>query len=330
MRGREVEVADLVGERGVDRVGLARIRDAVERRRRRAGPAGTSGSRGAWSTARARPRSTPGSWLSSMPLCDPARRPRPAGGRAPSFARCSASSGTRSRPCPSGPVMPSLIADVQRHAARGLHDLAQPVGVDAVLVAGAGSASSGAVKITFVAGEHVRGAGGAPPSARARRSRTSSPARGVGDELLDGGLGWPAARSRGVSPSKPSSTWTSANSGQYVSMGASRSRLPCSTCCSAATVATIFVIDMMRKWVSAVTGSPLAADRGPGRRPRRSRRRGRRRSPRRSARHPVDRDLQDLVDGHRVNAHGALLAVECRRSPLVIAHEQGSAPHPTG
>ena len=46
-------------------------------------------------------------------------------------------------------------------------------------------------------------------------------------------------------------------------MGASRSRRPFSTSCSAATVATIFVIDMIRKWVSAEIGSSLPAARGP-------------------------------------------------------------------
>ena len=46
-------------------------------------------------------------------------------------------------------------------------------------------------------------------------------------------------------------------------MGASRSRLPFSTSCRAATVATIFVIDMIRKWVSAEIGSLPPAARGP-------------------------------------------------------------------
>ena len=75
--------------------------------------------------------------------------------------------------------------------------------------------------------------------------------------LLAGG------RSLGVSPSKPSSTCTSANSGTYFSTGSSRSRLPRSTCCSAATVVTIFVIEAMRNSVSGVTGSPVPGLRSP-------------------------------------------------------------------
>jgi hypothetical protein len=71
------------------------------------------------------------------------------------------------------------------------------------------------------------------------------------------------ARSRGVSPSKPSSTWRSAKSGQYCATGASRSRVPRSICCSAATVATIFVMEAMRSGVSGVTGSSASARRGP-------------------------------------------------------------------
>ncbi len=46
-------------------------------------------------------------------------------------------------------------------------------------------------------------------------------------------------------------------------MGASTSRLPFSTSCNAATVQTIFVIDMIRKWVSTVSGSSLPTARGP-------------------------------------------------------------------
>ena len=75
--------------------------------------------------------------------------------------------------------------------------------------------------------------------------------------LLAGG------RRRGVSPSQPSSTCRLAKSGTYCSTGASRSRLPRSTCCSAAVVATIFVIDAIRKCVSGVTGSLSPAALGP-------------------------------------------------------------------
>ena len=66
--------------------------------------------------------------------------------------------------------------------------------------------------------------------------------------LLAGG------RSRGVSPSNPSSTCRLAQSGQYCSTEASKFNVPCSTCCSAAAVATILVIDMILNCVPAVTG----------------------------------------------------------------------------
>ena len=39
--------------------------------------------------------------------------------------------------------------------------------------------------------------------------------------------------------------------------------MPRSISCSAATVATILVIDMIRKWVSTLTGSLPPAARGP-------------------------------------------------------------------
>ncbi len=71
------------------------------------------------------------------------------------------------------------------------------------------------------------------------------------------------ARSFGVSPSKPSSTWISANSGRYLATGSSRSRLPCSTSWSAAVVVTIFVIDAIRSIVSAVMGSSDSTERTP-------------------------------------------------------------------
>jgi len=71
------------------------------------------------------------------------------------------------------------------------------------------------------------------------------------------------ARSRGVSPSNPSSTWISANSGQYVWTGASRSRVPFSICCSATVVATILVIDMMRNCVLVSTSPGSPTSRGP-------------------------------------------------------------------
>ena len=70
-------------------------------------------------------------------------------------------------------------------------------------------------------------------------------------------------RSRGVSPSKPVSTWRPANSGQYSATGAFRSRRPCSTSWSAATVHGSLVIDMSRNSVSVVTGSLSPAARGP-------------------------------------------------------------------
>ena len=77
-------------------------------------------------------------------------------------------------------------------------------------------------------------------------------------------MAWLAGvRSCGVSPSKPVSTCTSANSGQYWATGASRSRVPFSTCCSAATVHGILVIDMIRNSVSTETGSLSPAARGP-------------------------------------------------------------------
>src|SRR5215469_10566823 len=69
-------------------------------------------------------------------------------------------------------------------------------------------------------------------------------------------------RSTGMPLSKPVRTWISANSGQYSATGASRSRLPCSTCCSAATVHGILVIDMIRNRVPVVTGSLSPAARG--------------------------------------------------------------------
>ena len=62
-------------------------------------------------------------------------------------------------------------------------------------------------------------------------------------------------RSRGVSPSNPSSTWRLANSGQYWATGAVTSSLPRSISWSAAAVATILVIDMIRKCVAVLTGS---------------------------------------------------------------------------
>ena len=71
------------------------------------------------------------------------------------------------------------------------------------------------------------------------------------------------ARRRGSSPSKPSSTWRSANSGRYWSTGASRSSLPRSTSWSAAVVVTIFVIEAIRNIVSGVTGSLAPTARGP-------------------------------------------------------------------
>ena len=71
------------------------------------------------------------------------------------------------------------------------------------------------------------------------------------------------ARSRGVSPSKPSSTCSFANSGRYFSTGSSRSSLPSSTSCSAAVVATILVIEAIRNVVSGVTVSEPPATRGP-------------------------------------------------------------------
>jgi hypothetical protein len=66
------------------------------------------------------------------------------------------------------------------------------------------------------------------------------------------------ARSRGVSPSQPSRTCTSPNSGTYSVTGASKSSSPRSRCCSAAAVQTIFVIDMIRNCVEVDTGSSLS------------------------------------------------------------------------
>ena len=63
------------------------------------------------------------------------------------------------------------------------------------------------------------------------------------------------ARSRGVSPSKPSRTWRSSKSFTYSATGAARSSSPRSTCCSAAVVATILVIDMIRNCVVVDTGT---------------------------------------------------------------------------
>ena len=68
-------------------------------------------------------------------------------------------------------------------------------------------------------------------------------------------VAWVAgARNFGVSPSQPSSTCRSANSGQYCATGASRSSVPRSTCCNATAVHTILVIDMIRNWVVVLTG----------------------------------------------------------------------------
>ena len=66
-------------------------------------------------------------------------------------------------------------------------------------------------------------------------------------------------------------------------------------------MATIFVIDMIRKWVSAVIGSLPPADRGPAPLP--VDHAVAVRGDRDDARHvaPLDRGPQDLVDGRRVN-----------------------------
>ena len=57
------------------------------------------------------------------------------------------------------------------------------------------------------------------------------------------------ARSRGVSPSNPSSTCSSPNAGRMLSTVWSRSSAPSCTSCSAATVPIAFVIDAKRNIV---------------------------------------------------------------------------------
>ena len=71
------------------------------------------------------------------------------------------------------------------------------------------------------------------------------------------------SRRRGSSPSQPSRTFRSANSGRYFATASSRSSTPLSASCNAATVVTIFVIDAMRYSVSTVTGSGLPTALGP-------------------------------------------------------------------
>jgi hypothetical protein len=67
----------------------------------------------------------------------------------------------------------------------------------------------------------------------------------------------------GLPPSTRSSTCTPAKSGQYSSTGALMSSFACSISRRAATVATILVIDMIRKRVSGPTGSLSSGARRP-------------------------------------------------------------------
>ncbi len=75
--------------------------------------------------------------------------------------------------------------------------------------------------------------------------------------IVGGRLG---ARRRGASPSHPSSTCSSANSGSTSCTGVSSASAPSSTSWSAATVVIAFVIEAMRNIVSGPTsgasGSP--------------------------------------------------------------------------
>ena len=64
-----------------------------------------------------------------------------------------------------------------------------------------------------------------------------------------------AGRSRGSSPSKPSSTGRSANAGMTSATGWSSSSSPRSIIPSAATLTIAFVIDAIQNIVSARTGS---------------------------------------------------------------------------
>ena len=251
-RGREVELADLVGEgrrdgRGVEDPG------AVER------PAGEDHALELQVVARRR--------VQPVAAGPPLRLLRPVdardGAHAPSSPRRWTGTELRAlllahqerrRGHPQRPedVLGEVV--VERLAARRLDHEAEPVGVDAVLVLRARVGDERRGEDRVGAREHVRRAGRPPPSARCRRSRTSRRARWCGSRAGARSRGVAGGRSRGVSPSKPSSTWRSANSGRYCSTGASRSRLPRSTCCRAAVVVTIFVIDAIRNIVSGRHG----------------------------------------------------------------------------
>ena len=116
--------------------------------------------------------------------------------RAPSFAPVGDAEGRLVHA--ERPGDPVLDRDVERHPARRLDDLAEPVGVDPVDVRVPGSASSGAVKIDIDAGEDVGGARGGFPLDQVRAPEPVAEAGGVGEELLDGRPARGRAQSRGV------------------------------------------------------------------------------------------------------------------------------------
>ena len=76
-------------------------------------------------------------------------------------------------------------------------------------------------------------------------------------------IGRLGARSRGLSPSQPSSTLACASSGTTELAGASRLSLPFSTSCIAAVPVIALVIDAIHTMVSTVMGAFLPISRVP-------------------------------------------------------------------
>src|SRR6185312_9221012 len=112
------------------------------------------------------------------------------------------------------------------------------------------------------AGEDVREAGQVPVAGQLRVAEPVAAPGGVGEQLADRGrLG--GARSRGASPSKPSSTCSSPKSGTIDATSSSRPSRPDSISRNAATVTSGLVMEAIRKTVSPVTGRFSPATRLP-------------------------------------------------------------------
>jgi hypothetical protein len=152
---------------------------------------------------------------------------------------------------------------VQRQPTSRLDDLAQPVGIAAVDKRRAGIGQERALEKALLRNRRgMKRSGNRHPTPQVRVPERVAQPGGVGDQLLHGGTaaGRPQLGVVAIEALKHRHV------GELRAVGVDgrgQLEIAASTCCSAATVLTILVIDMIRKTESGVTGSSLPTARGP-------------------------------------------------------------------